>query len=91
MEEFYSRRCPDAGVGAGFGRGMIGWLLGGGGVLPSNHFVPKNNPGFGTQMGGSLLPRFVVSGGWEVTLGPLLLRQLNGRCLIAEILGLTSD
>ena len=70
---------------------MIGWLLGGGGVLPSNHFVSKNNPGLGTQMGGRLLPRFVVSGGWEVTLGPLLLRQLNGRCLIAKILGLTSD
>ena len=48
---------------------MIGWYSGGG-VLPSNHFVPKNNPGLGTQMGGRLLPRFVVSGGWEVTLGP---------------------
>ena len=25
-----SRRCPDAGVGAGFRRGATGWLLGGG-------------------------------------------------------------
>ena len=28
-KSFASRRCPDAGVGAGFRRGATGWLLGG--------------------------------------------------------------
>ena len=69
-EEFYSRRCPDAGVGAGFGRGMIGWLLGGEESCRVTISYPRTIPVLARKWGAVCYPGLLCRVGGKSRLAP---------------------
>ena len=79
-KSWFSRRCPDAGVGLGFGVGVFG-LSGGGRVLLRSYMEPTINPEGTCKRGADCYPCLVYRLGEEWYDLGLVNGQLNSLCL----------